>query len=367
MEQKGLAAARIASGRCLFGFYNVGIFLALLILFGLSSNSPAQQVKSARPVTSEASRQALRRVARFEPIVPIPLNIALDTKKVALGEKLFHEPRLSQDNSVSCASCHNLQTGGTDRKQFSTGIHGAIGSLNAPTVFNTSLHFKLFWDGRANTLEDQIEGPLLSSIEMGTNWSAVIRQLTAEPMYYTAFCQIYPEGVTRQTVKDALATFERSLMTPNSRFDQFLRGDNSVLNAAEQDGYRLFKTYGCVSCHQGVAVGGNMFEPFGVMADYFLNRGDMTPADLGRFNVTGEEEDRHIFKVPSLRNVALTPPYFHDGSATTLHEAVRIMALYQLGRRLPGHDINRIVAFLKTLSGEYRAKPLAAAGPVGVH
>jgi len=161
--------------------------------------------------------------------LPIPLTRALDTKKVALGEQLFHEPRLSQDNTVSCASCHDLKTGGTDRKKFSTGIHGAIGSVNAPTVFNSSLHFKLFWDGRANTLEEQVEGPLLSVIEMGANWPDVIRRLKADAVYHTAFSDIYPEGVTRKTIKDALATFERSLITPNARFDRFLRGDDNAL------------------------------------------------------------------------------------------------------------------------------------------
>ncbi len=295
-----------------------------------------------------------------EPLQPLPQRLELNADKVALGEKLFHEPRFSRDNTIACASCHNLATGGVDQKMHSTGVDGAEGSINAPTVFNSGYNLKQFWDGRAETLEEQIDGPLQAANEMGARWSETIRKLQADPIYASAFSSLYPEGVTIHTIKDAIATFESSLSTPDSRFDRFLRGEPNVLSAEEMKGYDLFKAYGCVACHQGMGVGGNMFQTFGIMADYFAERGNPTPVDLGRFNVTKDEQDRHVFKVPSLRNVALTPPYFHDGSAKRLEDAVAVMARYQLGRHLPSDEIALIVKFLRTLTGEYKGRPLDA-------
>jgi cytochrome c peroxidase len=293
-----------------------------------------------------------------EPILPIPLESQLDPRKVALGVRLFNNPRLSHDDSISCASCHSLNSGGVDRKSRSVGINGQTGVINAPTVFNSGLNFKQFWDGRAETLEDQIQGPTHSPAEMGSTWKEIMEKLNQSSDYVTTFNDVYADGIQIQNIKDAIATFERSLTTPNSRFDRFLRGDGSALTEEEKEGYRLFKTYGCASCHQGINAGGNMFQKFGVMGDYFADRGNLTKADLGRYNVTGNEADRRVFKVPSLRNVALTPPYFHDGSATQLENAVAVMGKYQLGRRLSPTEIQRIVSFLKTLSGEYGGKPL---------
>ncbi len=293
-----------------------------------------------------------------EPIKPIPLNHNMDADKVTLGKKLFHDASLSKDGSLSCASCHNLNLGGTDRKRFSTGVHGSMGSINSPTVFNSSLNFRQFWDGRAETLEEQIDGPLINVDEMGITWDEAIDKVKANPEYVSGFEKLYPEGVEKRTIQDAIAVFERSLITPNSRFDQYLRGDEDAINEEEKEGYRLFKAYGCISCHQGVAVGGNMFEQLGSMFDYFEDRGNVTESDYGRFNVTGREEDRYVFKVPSLRNVALTPPYFHDGTAKRLDDAVRVMAKYQLGRSLEDEEVELIVKFLNTLTGEYEGKPL---------
>jgi cytochrome c peroxidase len=287
-----------------------------------------------------------------EPIHSIPRRIELDEKKVALGRRLFHDPRLSDDNSISCATCHNLRTGGTDHRVTSVGIGGAIGNINAPTVFNSGFSFRQFWDGRAANLEDQIDAPIHDPTEMRSDWPAVLQKLRADSEYVTSFSSLYPQGMNSDTVKDAIATFERSLITPDSRFDRFLRGDAAALSAEEKEGYRLFKENGCSSCHQGLLAGGNMFEKFGIVADYFADRGHITRADLGRYNVTGLESDRYEFKVPGLRNVARTAPYFHDGSAKTLQEAVRVMAKYQVGRELAAHDIERIVLFLKTLDGD---------------
>jgi cytochrome c peroxidase len=293
-----------------------------------------------------------------EPIRPIPLTVKVDARKVALGDKLFHDPRLSKDNTVSCASCHDLGKGGTDQLVRPVGIKGAEGFINTPTVFNSALNFKQFWDGRAETLEEQVDGPVLAPVELGATWEEVIAKLRLLPEYATVFKAVYPDGLQRKNVRNAIAEFERSLLTPNSRFDQYLRGDETAITEDEKEGYRKFKSYGCISCHQGVNVGGNMFQPFGVMGDYFGDRGNITKADLGRFNVTGEEDDRHRFKVPGLRNIALTAPYFHDGSANTLEEAVRVMAKYQLGRELPPKDLEQVVQFLKSLTGEYKGKLL---------
>jgi cytochrome c peroxidase len=311
----------------------------------LGKNSRPTRVVSARTVVEPD-------VLADEPIHSIPRHIELDEKKVALGRRLFHDPRLSDDNSISCASCHNLRAGGTDQRVTSVGIGGAFGNINAPTVFNSGFNFRQFWDGRAATLEDQIDAPVHDPTEMRSNWPAVLKKLHTDPGYRTAFSSLYPQGVNSDAVKDAIATFERSLITPESRFDRFLRGDAAALSTEEKQGYRLFKENGCSSCHQGVLAGGNMFEKLGIVADYFADRGHITKADLGRFNVTGQESDRYEFKVPGLRNVARTAPYFHDGSAKTLQEAVRVMAKYQVGRELAAPDVERIVLFLKTLDGD---------------
>ncbi len=188
---------------------------------------------------------------------------------------------------------------------------------------------------------------------MGSNWQEVIDKLNQDPDYVDLFREIYDKPISAESIKKAIAAFERTLLTPNSRFDFFLRGHKAAITEEERNGYLLFKSYGCASCHQGVAVGGNMYEKMGLFGNYFAERGNVTRSDLGRFNVTGDEEQKFEFKVPSLRNVTLTAPYFHDGSAETLEEAVVIMARYQLGRTMPDHDRKKIVAFLNTLVGEF--------------
>lgn len=293
-----------------------------------------------------------------EPITPLPLSVQLDPKKVALGRRLFHEVKLSADGTISCASCHDLARAGVDRQPRSRGIGGREGNINAPTVFNSGFNFRQFWDGRAEALEDQVDGPLQHPAEMGATWPQALAILNADAEYRKEFGVIFRDGVLAANVRDAIATFERSLATPNSRFDRFLRGDVAALSETEQAGYRLFKQIGCTSCHQGVNVGGNSYQRLGVMEDFFAVRGKITGADLGRFNITWREEDRYLFKVPSLRNVALTAPYLHDGSAATLQEVVAIMARYQLALKLDAADIDRIVAFLRTLTGEYQGRLL---------
>lgn len=344
-------------------FYLILVLLFCGVVFGFWQYSQQSEQLSIVPIVSRAI------LASKEPIEPIPLHLELNKSKVKLGEKLFHDSRLSGDNTISCASCHNLNTGGTDRLVHSIGIKKQLhfmNLVNSPTVFNSGFNFKQFWNGRAETLEDQVESPLLSEHQMaGNNWSEVVNKLKQFSEYVSWFKQLYSNGITSNNIdnnidniKDAIATFERSLYTPNSRFDRFLRGERNALTEEEKEGYQRFKSYGCVSCHQGMLLGGNMFQSFGLHGNYFADRGNVTKADLGRFNVTGDERDRYVFKVPSLRNVVLTNPYFHDGSAATLEEAIKVMAKYQLGRQLPQTDIALIIKFLNTLTGEYEGKPL---------
>ena len=291
-------------------------------------------------------------------IEPIPPIIKLDNSKVELGKKLFNEPKLSKDNTISCASCHSLDAGGADPVQFSRGINNAIGVVNTPTVFNSEFNFKLHWSGVVTTLEEQIDKPVYSERVMASNWPEIVSKLQKSTDYTSMFGQIYKDGINSDNIKDAIATYERSLYTPNSRFDKFLRGEQNALTEDEQEGYRRFKAYGCVSCHQGINIGGNLFQNFGLFGNYFEDRGNITKADLGRFNITGNEEDRYKFRVSSLRNIEKTPPYFHDGTAETLEQAVMLMGKYQLGRQLSDQDIQLIVKFLKTLTGEYQGKLL---------
>lgn len=329
----------------------------LLLGLPLLTQLAVAQTPQAIPL-SHITNSTTKATRAREPIRPIPQTLHLNSAKVLLGKRLFSDPQLSADQTIACSSCHSLSKGGTDREPRSTGINHALGQVNAPTVFNSALNFKQFWDGRAETLEEQVDGPTQAPTEMGAKWDDVIVRLSQSDEYVSSFKSLYPDGVQRKNVKDAIAEFERSLITPNARFDRWLRGDDGAISDEEKRGYQNFKAYGCISCHQGVNVGGKMFQPLGIMGDYFQDRGSVTPADFGRFNVTGKEEDRFTFKVPSLRNVALTAPYFHDASAKTLEDAVTIMAKYQLGRELPEEDRTSIVAFLKSLTGEYNGVPL---------
>lgn len=295
--------------------------------------------------------------ATGEPIQPLPSPPEQDTARVEIGRRLFHDARLSRNGRVSCASCHDLGKGGADGRARSTGVHGQLTDVNAPTVFNAAFNFRQFWNGRADSLEAQIDQVIRNPVEMDSRWEDVVRKVAQDAGYRSAFISAYRDGVTQANIQNAIASFERTLVTPNSRFDRFLRGDANAITAAEKVGYLRFKQYGCVACHQGVNVGGNMFQKFGVMGDYFGQRGMPMQADLGRYLVTGTESDKHVFKVPSLRNVALTAPYFHDGSAKTLEEAVDVMFRYQLGRTASREDKESIVKFLHTLSGQWEATP----------
>lgn len=297
-----------------------------------------------------------------EPIQPIPVDSHLDQDKVALGSLLFNDPRLSRDNSRSCASCHHLESGGDDGLPTGVALGGNKHIINTPTVFNARFNFRQLWDGSAESLAQQIDHALHSPMEAGSNWKELLHKLGKDTALAGKFNQIYPDGITRANYLDALTEFEKSLVTPNSRFDLYLLGDDDAISDNEKKGYLRFKELGCVSCHQGINVGGNLFQKFGIFYDYLAERGDIAEADLGRINSTGREVDRHVFKVPSLRNVEVTAPYLHDGRAETLEQAIAIMGRTQTGKTLDDRDIALIAGFLKTLTGEYRGEPLAPRG-----
>jgi cytochrome c peroxidase len=283
-----------------------------------------------------------------EPISPIkpPANINLGM--VELGKKLYFDPRLSKSGFISCNSCHNLSMGGTDNIKTSIGDHWQEGPINAPTVLNSSLNLAQFWDGRAADLKAQAGGPIANPGEMAFTHTLALGVLESIPAYVREFKQVFgKDKVDIDQVTLAIAEFEKTLVTPNSRFDQWLLGKQDALTAEEKAGYKLFKDSGCIACHNGEAVGGNSFQKMGVVEPYKAS----SPAE-GRSAVTGKDADRFNFKVPTLRNVEMTYPYFHDGAANTLTEAVDTMGRLQLGKKFSKDENAKIVAFLKTLTGD---------------
>jgi len=280
-----------------------------------------------------------------ELITPIPLEVDVNFQKAKLGEKLFNDTRLSKNNSISCATCHILDEGGDDNLAVSIGINGQKGTRNSPTVLNAKFNTNQFWDGRAKNLKEQAKGPIHNPIEMDSNFEEVITKLKLDKEYVSLFQNIYKDEITGESIIDAIAEFENTLITPNSKFDKYLKGDEKALSDEEKEGYMLFKEYGCISCHNGINIGGNLMQRIGIVEDFNTN-------DLGRFNVTKNIEDKFYFKVPSLRNIQLTSPYFHDGLIETLRDAVNKMSFYQVGYTLKEDETNKIILFLKTLTGE---------------
>lgn len=293
-------------------------------------------------------------------IQPIPDAIMTDPAKVELGRKLFMDDRLSADSTVQCHSCHQLDKGGVDRLDVSTGIDGKKGGINAPTVFNAAFNFVQFWDGRAIDLAAQAGGPPINPVEMGSHsWDDIVAKFKQDEEFQKEFLKVYPE-VSQATLTHAIGEYEKTLITPNSDFDRYLKGDKTALNEQQLKGYELFKKHKCDTCHTGVNMGGQSYEYMGIYGDYFKDRGTpITEADQGRFAQTKDPYDMHRFKVPSLRNIALTAPYMHDASAKDLKEAVRIMLKYQSNVAKPQQqDIDDITSFLESLNGEFEGKKL---------
>jgi len=294
-----------------------------------------------------------------EPISPVEPPTGLDLAKVRLGERLFGDVRVSRGARVACITCHQLDNGGADHRDFSPSPEaGGMLDHNTPTIFNAVLNFRFNWSGQFRDLAEQNSFILQSPKLMNTNWTELIGKLRADSEYSTAFGNAYGGPLDAVQVLDALESYERSLVTPNARFDRYLRGERDAITPEEKEGYRLFKAFGCVTCHQGINAGGNLFQQFGIFEAPPMSEGANRPSDLGRFAVTGQERDRFVFRVPSLRNVALTAPYFHDGSAATLGAAVNVMARKQLGRTLEGAEVGLLVGFLETLTGEHFGRPL---------
>lgn len=285
---------------------------------------------------------------RNEPVQPIPAAEVSDTAMAELGKKLFFDPRLSRSGFISCNSCHNLSMGGTDNLKTSIGHNWQQGPINSPTVLNSSLNLAQFWDGRAADLKEQAGGPIANPGEMAFTHELAIGVLQSIPGYVSEFETVFGQSeLDIDMVTDAIAAFEETLVTPDSPFDQWLKGDDNALSAQALAGYQLFKQSGCVACHNGPNLGGTSFQKMGVVEPY------QSDSDaIGRAAVTGKDADRFTFKVPTLRNVELTYPYFHDGEAATLEEAVDIMGRLQLGRVYSNQEVSQIVAFLKSLTGE---------------
>lgn len=286
-------------------------------------------------------------VYAIEPIAPIPKTIPYDVQKAALGQKLFFDPILSKDYSISCASCHQKTHGGSDGEQVSTGIYQLHGNMNAPTVLNSVFNFRQFWNGRAKDLREQALGPIHNPIEMGFSAAEAIARLEKIPEYKESF-----QKVTKRThiipddIADVIAEYEKTLITPNAKFDLYLQGI-ATLSHDEQEGYHLFKTLGCATCHNGINVGGNSFQKMGAIIPVKWNK-----KINDRYAVTKREMDKNVYKVPTLRNITLTAPYFHDGSVATLTDAVMRMSHHNLGLTLSDREAAYIIAFLKTLTGK---------------
>ena len=316
-----------------------GLALLLLVHGAEAQNLPAAP---SSPVPAHALPLDLSHSP--ESITPIPAPPAANPLKLALGERLFEDPGLSRNRSRSCLSCHDTRHNGADANRRDKAIDGAELFLNTNTVFNAALSFRLNWEGDVKTLESQVAASLESPRTMDITIDEALGRLRTNPEMATRFETAYGHEPDRTSLLDAIATYERSLVTPGSRFDRWLEGDETALSAEEQGGYELFESFGCISCHQGVNVGGNLFERHGIFAPLAAPKPE-------------------ILRVPSLRNVAVTPPYFHDGSAATLEDAVRRMAAAQLDRTLSDQQTTAIVAFLRTLTGTYRGRPVTEAMP----
>lgn len=301
----------------------------------------------------------------FEPLPEKPVASATNPTtpaKVALGKALYFDPRLSVDGSVSCNSCHNVMSGGEDGRPFSMGVRGQLGGRSSPTVWNAAFLSVQFWDGRAPSLEEQAKGPMINPVEMGNpDHAAVVKRLQGIEGYKPLFKQAFnaPE-ITIDRVAQAIAAYERTLITPDSSLDRYLKGDKKALNESQVRGMQAFQDVGCVACHSGAAFAGpalpegqGFYQKFPTFPGSAYDAKYRLTEDTGRFQVTHQEADRHMFRVPTLRNVALTAPYLHNGSATTLEEAVRVMAKVQLNKELDDGQVHDLTAFLGALTGTF--------------
>lgn len=346
------------------------LFVTFLVLFAFSAckqnaepkHEPKKEVKSSENVNTEKSANSTK---VDDPLIkealefakPLPAVMTSDEKSklspelIYLGKTLYHDPRLSKSGAISCNFCHNLASYGVDNRSTSLGQDFHVGGRNAPTVFNAALHISQFWDGRAKDVEEQAKGPVLNPVEMAApSEEFIVEKLKSIPGYHDLFKKAYPSSddpITYENMARAIGAFERTLVTP-SKFDEFLNGNPDALNEQEKSGLKLFKSVGCTACHMGASLGGQSYQKFGAVHSL----ANLTDSDDGRAAVTKEADDKAVFKVPGLRNIEMTYPYFHNGSVWSLKESVKIMAKTQLGKDLTEKELEDITAFLKTLTGE---------------
>lgn len=280
-----------------------------------------------------------------ELITPIPEYLPHDKQKAALGKRLFFDTILSHDRTISCQSCHNLSKSfsGADENSLSLGIYNQKGTFNTPTVLNAVFNYVQFWSGGVDSLEDQVVGPLHNPHEMGMNERLIILRLNGDDYYKDIFDKLYG-SINVNNIADAIAEFEKTLITPNSRFDKYLKGNKKALTSEEIQGYYDFKKVGCIACHNGVNMGGNLVQNFGIFTEH---------VDENKYyDIDETTKHKHYYKVPSLRNISKTAPYFHDGQVNDLKEAIRTMGHFQIGRKIPEEKVNSIYKFLLTLDGQ---------------
>ena len=331
-----------------------GIAITALMSCGENENNTTENivVEEKTDQYAELNTQARNLFGVLPAFAENPDN-PITSEKVELGRMLYFDNRLSKDNTQSCNTCHNLNTFGVDNKSFSEGNDGKLGGRNSPTTLNAAFHFAQFWDGREPNIEAQAGGPILNPIEMAMpSEKAVVQRLSKIKEYTDAFAKAFPNektAITYDNLKKAIGAFERKLVTP-SKFDTYIAGNNDALNNEEKEGLQTFINSGCIACHSGNMLGGNMYQKFGLFGDYWTLT-KSAKIDNGRFDVTKNEADKYVFKVPSLRNVEKTAPYFHDGSVQDLKESIIIMGKTELNKEITADDANKMIVFLKTLTG----------------
>jgi len=276
-----------------------------------------------------------------------PQNI---TQEMLLGKALFFDKALSKDGKSSCVSCHLFEHGGSDSFNHSPRFDGTSTLFNTPSIFNVISGYKIGWIGRLDSTQEHLDNFFANPVEMGLNWQQIIEIISSNPQYLRVFDQLYDEGVTKNNISSAILAYEEALTTP-SDFDKYLQGDNTAISAQAIQGFEVFKRFGCASCHQGKNLGGNVLQKIGVIIPYKVSKLVPGSTDLGRYLLTKRAQDTQVFRVPSLRNVTLTAPYFHDGSVKTLKGAIRLMVKHQLGRHISNREIALIIAFFKSLEG----------------
>ncbi|MGS2722341.1 cytochrome-c peroxidase [Porticoccus sp. GXU_MW_L64] len=324
------------------------VLFGAALLSGLFAgfNSRAQDSNSAEPEGS----------AYLNFIKPLPQSLPVNREKALLGQQLFHDSGLGAGRA-SCGTCHSVELWGSDGLKKSIDVRGGFDDMNTLTVFNAVFNFRLMWNGAVDDLHGQVDAVVNNDRHMGAGWTVALQYVRSKNDYQQQFKKLYGGVIDKSSITDAIVQYERTLITPNAPFDRFLRGDNNAINEQQKQGLKLFIDYGCIACHQGINVGGNMFARFGVFVEPYKTVVATNEFDLGRFNVTGVESDRFVMRVPSLRNVAKTGPYFHSGSTARLQDAIKTMGYYQLGRKIPDEEAELIARFLESLTGE-KPEPL---------